>query len=284
MKPRFLATGPLGWLSALLMAAILGAQGQFESPAQAIGDGPAVKKLDLAGLQTAAGQGDPAAQVELGLRYTDGTGVPQDYARAAEWFRQAAMQGNAEGQLELGVMYVNGEGMAENPREGYAWYSLAAAQGNPIAKNYLSDLDGSLSAQDRQRARQRATELQQQIDAARTKKPKHGQHRQAAVQREPERNTNAPATKAGREKFVEGKDYTVWQRVRLLDENGFGQPAEAYSILLPKGWRTQGGVRWVVNAKCPADAIQNRMTATSPDQRFRLEVFPQATGSGSTIR
>lgn len=90
-------------------------------------------------------------------------------------------------------------------------------------------------------------------------------------------NTNAPApVKAGREKFVEGKDYTVWQRVRLLDENGFGQPVEAYSLLLPKGWRTEGGVRWVINAQCPADAIQNRVTATSPDQRFRLEVFPQA--------
>ncbi len=76
-------------------------------------------------------------------------------------------------------------------------------------------------------------------------------------------------------KAVEGKDYTIWQRARIRDENGFAEPIEAYSILLPKGWRTEGGVRWVVNAQCPADAIQNRLTATSPDNRFRLEVFPQ---------
>jgi hypothetical protein len=75
--------------------------------------------------------------------------------------------------------------------------------------------------------------------------------------------------------FVEGKDYSVWQRVRIKDQNGFSQPVEAYSILLPKGWRTEGGVNWVINTACPADAVQNRLTATSPDGSFRLEVFPQ---------
>jgi hypothetical protein len=75
--------------------------------------------------------------------------------------------------------------------------------------------------------------------------------------------------------FVEGKDYQVWQRVRVKDENGFAQPVEAYSLLLPKSWRTEGGVRWVINISCPADAVQNRFSATSPGREFRLDVFPQ---------
>jgi hypothetical protein len=76
---------------------------------------------------------------------------------------------------------------------------------------------------------------------------------------------------------VEGEHYTVWQRVRLKDQNGFHEPVEAYSILLPKGWKVEGGVQWVINASCPMDAVQNRVTATSPDGTFRLEAYPQHT-------
>ena len=43
-------------------------------------------------------------------------------------------------------------------------------------------------------------------------------------------------------KFTEGKDYVVLERVRFMDNTGFEQPAEAFSILLPKGWTHEGGV------------------------------------------
>ena len=56
---------------------------------------------------------------------------------------------------------------------------------------------------------------------------------------------------------------------------GLGGAFEAHSILLPKGWRTEGQVAWVINTTCPADAAQNRVTASSPDGAFELEVFPQ---------
>lgn len=231
-------------------------------------------------LQAKAEQGDAGAQVQLGLRYIDGTGFPQDEAKAAEWFRRAALQGNAQGQLELGVMYVNGEGIPVDLPEGYAWYSLAARQGNTDAQGYLEDLDRSLSATDGARARKRADELAQLIAAGRDSKPQHRQAEAEKVTLKPPVNANEvanlpPDRKASQGKAVEGKDYTIWQRARIRDENGFAEPIEAYSILLPKGWRTEGGVRWVVNAQCPADAVQNRLTATSPDSRFRLEVFPQ---------
>lgn len=74
--------------------------------------------------------------------------------------------------------------------------------------------------------------------------------------------------------FQEGRDYTVWHRVRIQDSNGFAQPVEAYSLLLPKDWKVTGGVKWVLNPACPANAVQNRVTATSADNAFQLEVFP----------
>ncbi len=242
-------------------------------------------------LRVKADAGDPRAQVELGLRYIDGTDVKKDFAQAADWFRQAAMQGDAQGQLEVGVMYVNGEGMPSDIREGYAWYLLSSQQGNPHAKNYLEDLNRSLPPGEREKSRSRAAEIAKAIATRQDRKPKHGQHRPATTRTEetveaaPKLAGNTPpatgtdakplADNRSAKSFTEGKDYTVWERVRIKDQNGFAQPVEAYSILLPKGWRTEGQVTWVVNTACPADAVENRLTATSPDGAFRLEVFPQ---------
>ncbi|MFO1499816.1 MAG: tetratricopeptide repeat protein [Verrucomicrobiota bacterium] len=259
---------------------------------QANNSAPRPASDDAATVRVRAEAGDAQAQTDLGLRYIEGSGVQQDYNQAAQWLKKAAMQGDAQGQLELGVMFVNGEGVPEDAREGYAWYWLSSQQGNETAKGYLDDLNRSLSQADRDKAKARAAELSKLIEASRSAKPRHGQHRpsSAATSATPVAGTpkaSAPAagpqakavpgaaTSQGGHTFTEGKDYTVWQRVRIKDQNGFGQPVEAYSILLPKGWRTEGQVSWVINASCPADAVQNRVTAVSPDGAFRLEVFPQ---------
>lgn len=245
---------------------------------------------EISALQARAQGGDSAAQTALGLRYIGGAGVPKDFTQAAEWFRRAAMGGDPEGQLELGVMYVNGEGVKEDLKEGYAWYWLASQSGSQQAKEYLEDLNRSLSPAERDKARARAAELAKLIAAEKQAKPKHGQHRHTSAGGLPAAIKPAPnqpigtASKGGvnhprpggPQAFTEGKDYTVWQRVRINDVNGFGQPVEAYSILLPKGWRTEGQVNWVINTKCAPDAVQNRLTATSPDGAFRLDVFPQS--------
>jgi len=44
---------------------------------------------------TAAEQGDAEAQYNLGVRYANGEGVPEDYKEAVKWFRKAAEQGFA---------------------------------------------------------------------------------------------------------------------------------------------------------------------------------------------
>lgn len=81
---------------------------------------------DLQTLHTQANQGVPDAQVNLGVLYIGGKGVPRDYKKAAQWFEKAAVQGNAEAQLFLGVLYHNGQGMPQNDAQAYMWYSHAA--------------------------------------------------------------------------------------------------------------------------------------------------------------
>jgi hypothetical protein len=45
---------------------------------------------EIAALQCAAGRGSKSAQLALGIRYEEGTGVPKDYWKAAKLYRQAA--------------------------------------------------------------------------------------------------------------------------------------------------------------------------------------------------
>lgn len=288
MKTAHRLAGPcprlMGWAGIALLTVLINA-------AQAQPDTSKLASRDLSNLQTQAEQGDARAQVDLGLRYIEGNGVTKDLTKALALLKNAALQGDSTGQLELGVMYVNGEGVAEDLREGYAWYSLSSQQGNSQAKEYLKDLEGSLSPSDRAKAQARAAQLAKEIEGERAKKPKHGHRPQAPgkpeaagkpVQAsEPKvaagsaKAQKGPAAAGAKKTFTEGVDYTIWQRARIKDENGFNGPVEAYSILLPKGWRTEGGVKWVVNVTCPAEAVQNRLTAVSPNGAYRLDVFPQ---------
>jgi len=88
-------------------------------------------------LKTRAAQGEAEAQNNLGLRYYQGQGVPQDYAEALKWFRLAAAQGNASAQTSLGVMYSQGNGVPQDYAEALKWYRLAAAQGYATAQYNL---------------------------------------------------------------------------------------------------------------------------------------------------
>ncbi len=84
-----------------------------------------------------AAQGDASAQLNLGVMYAEGQGVPQDYKEAVKWFRLAAAQGNAQAQSTLGNMYAEGWGVIQDYKETAKWLRLAAAQGNAQAQNNL---------------------------------------------------------------------------------------------------------------------------------------------------
>ena len=74
--------------------------------------------------------------------------------------------------------------------------------------------------------------------------------------------------------LVEGKDYVVLERVRILDEMGFDRPVEAMSVLVPRGWRTESGVRWKGVNECRGEIVTWQMTATSPDGAIQFTVLP----------
>ena len=99
-----------------------------------------------------AEQGLPEAQVNLGLMYDRGQGVPQDYAEALKWYRKAAEQGNAkavkwcrkaaeqgnaEAQYNLGIMYDKRLGVPQDYAEAVKWYRKAAEQGFAEAQTNL---------------------------------------------------------------------------------------------------------------------------------------------------
>ena len=55
-------------------------------------------------LRKAAEQGNADAQSILGIMFSYGQGVPQNYAEAMKWFRKSADQGNADAQVGLAMI------------------------------------------------------------------------------------------------------------------------------------------------------------------------------------
>ena len=76
-----------------------------------------------------AEEGFAKAQVNLGIMYAYGRGVPRDDAKAVEWFRRAADQGDAFAQHNLGVFYQTGRGVLLDRTEAVRWFRKAADQG-----------------------------------------------------------------------------------------------------------------------------------------------------------
>lgn len=75
-------------------------------------------------------------------------------------------------------------------------------------------------------------------------------------------------------KYTQGKDYLLLERVRFMDPTGFEQPAEAFSVLLPKGWKHEGGIVWKDLNACRSEMISARWSASSPDDAISLKVLP----------
>jgi TPR repeat protein len=79
-------------------------------------------------------------QCELALRYARGTGVPQNFAIAAQYFERAADHGSATAQWKIGLLYLNGLGTTTDPVLGAKWIQRAANQGKATAQLALSQL------------------------------------------------------------------------------------------------------------------------------------------------
>lgn len=73
--------------------------------------------------------------------------------------------------------------------------------------------------------------------------------------------------------YTEGKDYIIYERVRVLDKQGFTEPHEAFSLLLPKGWTTRSEIIWTGPGSACA-GTNKQLFAKSPDGKYSFEMFP----------
>lgn len=90
--------------------------------------------------RSAADQGHPRAQNNLGSMLLNGMGTEKDPAEAAVWYRKAGEQGEAEAQFNLALRYLHGSGVSQSDAEAAAWLKQAAAQGHTEAIGQLGTL------------------------------------------------------------------------------------------------------------------------------------------------
>ena len=65
-------------------------------------------------------------QVNLGICYIQGLGVPQDVVEAVKWFNEAAEAGHPAGKMNLAISYFEGEGVDVDKEKAVALLHEAA--------------------------------------------------------------------------------------------------------------------------------------------------------------
>ena len=91
-------------------------------------------------LEEKAKEGDPNAQLFLGIKQLSGADVPRDEARGAALISEAAASGSAPAQYRLGALYEQGVGVDQDYAEAKSWYEMAALSGNRKAMHNLAVL------------------------------------------------------------------------------------------------------------------------------------------------
>jgi localization factor PodJL len=91
-------------------------------------------------LRAAAAAGNPDAEYEIGVRYSEGRGVAIDLELAAQWFESAAKHGLAPAQYRLGSLYEKGLGVKKDLNKARQLYLQAADKGNAKAVHNLAVL------------------------------------------------------------------------------------------------------------------------------------------------
>jgi TPR repeat protein len=95
---------------------------------------------------SAARHENPRALGQLGFRYENGFGVPQNYAAAADLYHRAAEQGDAFAQSRLGLSYDKGHGVRQDFVLAYKWLNLAAARASPRERDFYLRLRDAVAS------------------------------------------------------------------------------------------------------------------------------------------
>jgi len=85
-------------------------------------------------IQRAADAGSIEGAHRLAIVYAQGlAGTPRDEARALDLFQKAAAAGHTRAQINLGILYLRGLGVPRDIVNARAWLEKAAASGDPQA-------------------------------------------------------------------------------------------------------------------------------------------------------
>ena len=85
-----------------------------------------------------ADQGDADAQYYLGLMYSEGYGLPQNYSEAVKWWKLAAQKGGGYSFVNLGKAYETGRGVQQDYQEAINWWLKGAERGDVLSINKLA--------------------------------------------------------------------------------------------------------------------------------------------------
>ncbi len=81
-----------------------------------------------------------------------------DYDRAVQEFRLLAEQGHAQAQVNLGIIYSQGRGVPKDSVQACRWYPLAASQGDDLAEKFKNHLQKSMTLEQLAEAQRLARE------------------------------------------------------------------------------------------------------------------------------
>ena len=106
--------------------------------------GPGMKAFILGDYETALQElrtkDDPESLYTVGMIYYNGSGVPRDSTKAAEWYRKAADKGYPPAQYQLGLLYLSGEGVEHDETEAIKWFKKASDQDYSKALDMLRSI------------------------------------------------------------------------------------------------------------------------------------------------
>jgi localization factor PodJL len=138
------APAPADVTGSVKLAAVAPAKVETPSATPRVTDNAAsADKLPAAfggALRAAAAAGNPAAEYEIGVRYSEGRGVPMNLELAVQWFDRAAAQGLTPAQYRLGSFYEKGQGVKKDLNKARTLYVQAADKGNAKATHNLAVL------------------------------------------------------------------------------------------------------------------------------------------------
>jgi TPR repeat protein len=89
-------------------------------------------------LEPLAEAGDLLAIYSIGVLYANGgDGLPQDYAKALEYYRKAADKRDAGSMRQIAIAYEKGQGVPADPAQAAQWYERAANRGDALAQQVV---------------------------------------------------------------------------------------------------------------------------------------------------